>query len=152
MRTSFGCSTTVKREDLSVGMAPALAPRRPAGATSEWTVPSASGSAGVSVTTVSPSLHPNEAATSGPPSSRSTRPASTEARSIGWLKVTTTGLSGSTHFVPSGGLKPLIAGWMVAKLHAKSDSRTPSAAELSPAGMRTRYCVLGSSPSLGVKR
>ena len=159
--TSRGGLTVVKRETRPERNSPPFAPLSPAGAISSYAALSASGPVGVSVTTVSLFLHSNEVVTSpdhenasltpGSLSARSTRPASTEARSIGWLNATTKGPPGSTNDVRSPGRNHVIAGWKAENLHSKSASRTPSAAEVSPAGIRTRYSVLGRR-SVGMKR
>ena len=151
VQRSSGSPIVVKRAVRSERSWPPFALRRPAAAVTTCGLSSASGSAGVNVTTVESSFHSNVTGTAPPPSGRSVSPASTEARSIRWLKVTTTGLSGSTKVDLSLGSKREIAGWMVEKLQVKSASSTPSAAEVSPARMRTEYSVLGSS-SVGMKR
>ena len=110
-----------------------------------------SGASGVKVTCVESAFHANAPLTGSWRHGRSTRPASTAARSIGWLNVTTMSLSGSTNMAPSCGVMAVTAGWMVAKLQVTSAARTPSVAAVSPAGMRTEYSVLGAR-SVGMKR
>ena len=135
----------------SARVSPPFAPRRAAGANTSWRVRMASAASGVKVTVVESALHENAPVTGSCCHGRSTNPASTDERSIGWLKLSTIGVSNSTCVASSCGVMAVTAGWMVAKLQVKSDIRTPSVAAVRPAGMRTAYSVLGAR-SVGMKR
>ena len=171
VRTSLGQSSVVNEAARSDGIAMPPAPSMPAGAMTVYDVLRRSGVSGVSVTTVEASFQLNVTATLGSsstsnapnvglssghvggrhPCTWNTSPASTEARSMGWLNAITTLRSCSTNVELSCGLMLFTTGRIVVNCHATSSSSTPSVAEVSPAGIRTRYSVLGRR-SVGMKR
>ena len=104
------------------------------GATSSYVAPSVSGSSGTSSTTVSPSLHSWVAATASVDRGTQAQPRFDRGAVHRLVERDDERAVGLDELVLFAGSKLTTAGWIVSKLHSKSDASTPSARRGEPGG------------------